>query len=206
MGSDGALVSLAIGLFVATNLDDIFVLLGFLSDPRYRPRQVAVGQFLGIATLYAASVVASLLALVVSPAYVGFLGILPIFIGLRQIRELRQSGTPEDAEDPPARSGRWNALSIAAVTIANGGDNLSVYIPIFATRSRAELAVIGAVFAAMTLLWLAAAFWLTRHRTLGAPIRRHGRRVVPFVLVGLGCYILYAAGSFTLLIESLSHE
>jgi cadmium resistance protein CadD (predicted permease) len=203
MGSEGALVGLAIGLFVATNLDDIFVLLGFLSDPRYRPGQVAAGQFLGIATLYAASVVASLLAWVVSPAYVGFLGLLPLFIGLKQIRDLRRGHTSEDAEDPPARSGRWHVLSIAAVTVADGGDNLSVYIPIFSTRSLAELAVIGAVFAAMTLAWLAAAFWLTRHRTLGAPIRRHGRRIVPFVLVGLGCYILYAAGSLALVVRLL---
>ncbi len=83
--------------------------------------------------------------------------------------------------------------------MADGGDNLSVYIPIFATRSASEVVAIGIVFAVMTLAWLGAAFWLTRHRTLGAPIRRHGHRVLPFVLAALGGYILYASGSITLL-------
>ncbi len=195
-----ALLALAIGLFVSTNLDDLFILLGFFSDPTFKPRQVAIGQLLGIAALYAVSVAASRLALAVAPAYVGFLGVLPIVIGLQKIRELRRDGAEDEGEDEPhARGGRWNALSVAAVTIADGGDNLSVYIPVFATRTGAELAVIGGVFAAMTLVWLAVAFWLTSHRTLGAPIRRYGHRVVPFVLVGLGGYILYAAGSLALL-------
>lgn len=191
------LLVLAMGLFASTNLDDLFVLLGFFSDPKFKPWQVAVGQFFGIAALYAVSVAASRLALVIAPAYVGFLGVLPILIGLKKIWELRQDDETDDG-DPQSRVGRWNALSVAAVTIADGGDNLSVYIPVFATRPGAEIAVIGGVFAAMTLAWLAGAFWLTSHRTLGAPIRRYGHRVVPFVLVGLGCYILYAAGSFAL--------
>ncbi len=195
-----ALVGIAVGMFATTNLDDLFILLGFFSDPKFRPRQVAVGQFLGIATLYAVSVVAALLALVVSPATIGLLGLVPIVIGLRKIRALRRADAADDDEDEPgARGGRWNTLTVAAVTVADGGDNLSVYIPIFATRSASEVAAIGVVFAVMTLAWLGAAFWLTRHRTLGAPIRRYGHRVVPFVLTALGCYILYAAGSITLL-------
>ncbi len=164
----------------------------------FRPRQVAIGQLLGIAVLYAVSVAAALLSLVVSPAIIGFLGLLPIAIGLRKIWALRVADD-DDEDAPVARGGRWNALTVAAVTVADGGDNLSVYIPIFATRSASEVVAIGIVFAVMTLAWLGAAFWLTRHRTLGAPIRRYGHRVVPFVLAALGGYILYASGSITLL-------
>jgi cadmium resistance protein CadD (predicted permease) len=198
MERDAALVGLAVGMFATTNLDDLFILLGFFSDPRFRPRQVALGQFLGIAMLYAASVATSLLAMVVSPAYVGLLGLLPVVIGLGKIRELRPGVAVDGEDDAVPRGGRWNVLTVAAVTIADGGDNMSVYIPIFATRSGWEVAAMGVVFAGMTLAWVGAAFWLTRHRTLGAPIRRHGRRVAPFVLVALGVYILYSAGTVAL--------
>jgi cadmium resistance protein CadD (predicted permease) len=51
----------------------------------------------------------------------------------------------------------------------------------------------------MTLVWLGVAHWLTHHRTIGAPIRRYGHRVVPFVLTALGVLILYEAGSIELL-------
>ena len=201
MATYAALVGLAIGLFVTTNLDDLFILLGFFSDPKFRPRQIAIGQLLGIATLYAVSVVASLLALVVLPAYIGFLGLLPIGIGLKKIWELRRGGGSDEDDEATAKRGRWNALTVAAITISDGGDNLSVYIPVFATRTHAEVAAIGAVFALMTLVWLRASFRLTSHRTLGAPIRRYGHRVVPFVLVGLGCYILYSAGTLAMALE-----
>ena len=196
-----ALFALAIGLFVTTNIDDIFVLVGFFSDPAFKPRQIAIGQLAGVAALYAASVVLSLLALVVSAAYIGLLGVLPIAVGLRKIWQLRRAVEQED--DPQTSAGtsapRGNILAVAAVTIANGGDNLSIYTPMFATRRGLDVALIGFVFAAMTLAWVGAAFWLTHHRTLGAPIRRHGRRLIPFVLVALGFYILHEAGTLALL-------
>ena len=201
MEAYAALLALAIGLFVTTDIDDIFVLVGFFSDPRFRPRQIALGQLAGVAALYATSVVFSLLSLVVSPAWIGFLGLLPIAIGLKKIVELRHADeSDDDTAAASSRSrGHGNILAVAAVTIANGGDNLSIYTPMFATRSAFDVAVIGLVFAAMTLVWVAAAFWLTRHPTLGAPIRRHGRRVIPFVLVALGFYILAEAGTLALL-------
>lgn len=197
-----ALIALAVGLFVTTDLDDLFVLVAFFSDARFRPRQIAAGQLAGLAALYAASVVFSLLSLVVAPAWIGFLGLLPIAIGLHAIAQLLRGDDSDDddaAADANGAGGRANVLVVAATTIANGGDNLGIYTPVFATRSGTEIAVIGVVFAAMTMVWVGAAFWLTRHPTIGPPIRRHGRRVVPFVLVALGCTILYDAGSFALL-------
>ena len=197
-----ALIALAVGLFVTTDLDDLFVLVAFFSDARFGPRQIAAGQLAGLAALYAASVVFSLLSLVVAPAWIGFLGLLPIAIGLHAIAQLLRGDDSDDddaAPDANSAGGRANVLVVAATTIANGGDNLGIYTPVFATRSGTEIAVIGVVFAAMTMVWVGAAFWLTRHPTIGPPIRRHGRRVVPFVLVALGCTILYDAGSFALL-------
>ena len=102
-------------------------------------------------------------------------------------------------QDHGASGGRGNALAVAAVTIANGGDNISIYTPLFATRPALDIAVIGLVFAVMTAVWLGVAHWLTSHRTIGAPIRRYGQRVVPFVLIALGVLILHEAGTVELL-------
>ena len=51
----------------------------------------------------------------------------------------------------------------------------------------------------MTVSWILAAHWLVSHRTLGAPIRRYGHRLVPFVLVALGIYVMVEADTFSLL-------
>lgn len=194
------LLVLAIGLFVSTNVDDLFILISFLSNPKFRPRQIVAGQLAGLGALYAAAVVLSLVALVIPPAWIGLLGLLPIVIGLKELWALRQPDEPEDDEAAGSSGtrGRGNVLAVAAMTVANGGDNLSIYTPVFATRSGLDVSLIGLVFAAMTLAWVGAAFWLKRHRTLGAPIRRYGVRVTPIVLIGLGAWILHEAGSVAL--------
>lgn len=196
------LIGVGIALFVSTDIDDVFVLLGFFADPKFKMRQIVVGQYLGIIGLYGASVVASLIALVIAPAFIGLLGLAPIAIGLKKawgLRKRADSSAAESEDHEKAPAGHGNVVAVAAVTLANGGDNISIYTPLFAARSAYDVAVIGVVFAFMTLVWLWAAHYLAHHRTFGAPIRRYGHRVVPFVLIALGILILYEAGTFELL-------
>lgn len=198
------LTSLGLGmvLFASTDVDDLFVLIAFMADPRFRTRHVAAGQFLGILALLVASFAISLVSLVLDPAYVGLLGGLPILMGIKGLLDLRR-GDDDDDDDirAPERSNgaASQVLSVFSVTIANGGDNLSAYTPLFATQSVIHTLAVAIAMLVMTGGWLAAAHWLVNHRTIGAPIRRYGERVVPFVLLALGVYILHRAGSFALL-------
>ncbi|WP_371422537.1 cadmium resistance transporter [Tardiphaga sp.] len=195
-------IALALPLFAVTNIDDIFVLLGFFSDPRFRARQIVVGQYLGMLTLIGVSLVAALVSLVLPPQYVGLLGLAPLAIGLKKLYDLRNASGDDDEDIPhkAGSSGIGNILSVAAVTIANGGDNIGVYAPLFATRGTSATGIIVITFLAMTAIWCLFAFWLVNHRTIGAPIRKFGHIVLPFVLIALGILILYEAGSFGLLI------
>ncbi|MDL2408782.1 cadmium resistance transporter [Rhizobium calliandrae] len=194
-------LGVAIILFASTNVDDIFVMLGFFADPKFRPREVVVGQYLGVAALYGASVLASLLSLVVPAAYMGLLGLAPIFLGLKKLWALRQGAEADDnlEDHEKASAGHGKIAAVAAVTIANGGDNIGIYTPVFATRTIDQIAIVGIVFALLTALWLGAAHFLVNHRTIGAPIRRFGHWIVPFILVGLGILILHEAGTIEFL-------
>lgn len=194
-------VGVAVVLFATTNVDDIFVLLGFYSDPKFRSKQIIAGQYVGIGALFAISVLASLTALVIPTPYIGLLGFAPIGIGIMKAWQLRKgsANAEEELEEHEVKPGAGNILAVALVTMANGGDNLSIYTPIFATRSPLEIATVGAVFAVMTAIWLGLASWMTHHRTIGAPIRKYGARAVPFVLIALGVYILYESGTLGLL-------
>ncbi len=181
-----ATVGLATVLFVSTNLDDLFVLLAFFLDPAARLRDVILGQYLGIGALVLLSLAASVLSLALAPAYVGLLGSLPIAIGVRQL-VARYRGA-EEAEEVPA-AGRL--LAVAGITVANGGDNIGVYTPVFATRSPAEITTIGIVFAVLIALLILAAHWLVRHPTLGAPVRRYGPALTPWVLIAIGVFVIF---------------
>jgi len=193
------LVGIAVVAFTSTNIDDLFVVLAFFATPHFRSRDVVLGQFIGIAVLLGASAMLSLVSLIVSEACVGLLGLVPISIGGRKLFDLwrgEESGARGEVMHTPRP--RFRALTVAAVTIANGGDNIVVYTPLFAGMAGYELAWTGLVSAAMTALWCGVAYRMVTHPTLGVSIRRYGHRVVPFVLIALGVLILHDAGSFSL--------
>src|SRR5579871_6674431 len=131
-----ALLGLAVIIFASTNVDDIFVLIGFLADPRFHLRNIAVGQYLGIGILVAVSVMGSLVSVVLAPDYLEWLGLLPILIGLIKLATLLRARDDNDARHHEAGSGSIGQIaSIAVVTIANGGDNIGVYAPLFAVQT-----------------------------------------------------------------------
>src|SRR5215470_10926801 len=121
----------AVGVFAGTDVDDIIVLTVLFLAGRAAGRptkaHVIAGQYLGIAALVAVSAIAAVGLLIVPQRWIGLLGLAPIALG---IRGLVAAATNRDSDTTVAAAG---VLSVAAVTIANGADNLSVYIPLFRT-------------------------------------------------------------------------
>ncbi len=188
-------------LFATTNVDDLFVLVAFFADPAFRPRQVVMGQFLGIGTLIAISLVGSLLALVAPPEYIGLLGILPFGLGaMRLVKLIRGSGgeAGEAGERAAPAGGHRRVVAVALVTIANGGDNLGAYVPVFATRTPVELAATVLVFLLMTAVWCFVGHALVAHPRLGPVLRRVGAPLTPFVLMGIGVLIVVESKAYQL--------
>jgi cadmium resistance protein CadD (predicted permease) len=182
-----------IAVFASTNIDDIFLLLAFFADPHMRHRAIVAGQYLGIGVLVIASALAALLAL---------LGAAPLLLGLNRLLALRtgEAGEQGDGEARGAadqgrnteRGMRRQALAVAGVTVANGGDNIGVYVPLFATAPDAIITY-TLTFAVMTGIWCTLGHALVNNRMLGAAMRRYGHAVLPVVLIALGVYILSGA-------------
>jgi cadmium resistance transport/sequestration family protein len=215
MSGLGTAFSAGITAFVATNIDDIIILLLFFAqvDANFRRRHIVIGQYLGFTLLILASLPGFFGGLVVPREWIGLLGLLPIAIGLKQLVN-RQEDTAQvqtvtsDFEPSSARKPIVSLLSsvlspqtykVAAVTVANGGDNISIYIPLFAGNNLVSLGVILGVFFLMVGVWCAIAYLLTRQPTIAQVLSRYGNAVVPFVLIGLGLFILYERGTFRLL-------
>jgi cadmium resistance protein CadD (predicted permease) len=185
-----SLALLATGAFVSTNIDDLFLLVGFFSDRSFSRSHIFAGQILGMAIIVAISLAAAWAALAISPQRVGLLGVAPIVIGMGKLLRLRK-----EEEEQPTGAG---ILQVATVTIVNGGDNIAAYTPIFATQGSRDMIATLAVFAVLTLIWCFAALVLVRHTALGKPLRRYGHVLLPFILIGLGGLILYRSGAINL--------
>ncbi|KNY30950.1 cadmium resistance transporter [Agrobacterium sp. SUL3] len=191
------LIGFAVVLFITTNIDDIFVLSGFFANPGFRPREIIIGQYIGIAMLVAVSLVASTVSILLPSAYVGLLGILPIIIGVKALYDLWRGDEDDDAA---TKTGKHNSLIVAAVTIANGGDNIGVYTPIFATNPFSATIIILIVFIIMVAVWIALSYWLVNHPSLGKPLRRFGHIATPIVLILIGALVMYEAETVHLIL------
>lgn len=180
-------LTLAATAFASTNIDDFVLLVAFLAMPAYRAREVVAGQFLGIFTLVAASLALSLLAMALPPRSVGLLGVLPVALGLHRL----WAGGEAEAEAVTARGGAARrVLTVAAVTVSDGGDNLSVWTPLFASATRAETSLTIAVFAALTALWCAVAGVVARQAARLRRVRVAVARALPWVWIAIGAYII----------------
>jgi cadmium resistance protein CadD (predicted permease) len=197
------LLLLAVLLFASTNIDDLFVLLAFLADASFSAKSVIVGQYLGIGALFAFSVGCVIAAHTVPTRYVGLLGFFPILLGLTRLVRLlrRREDTDESLERNMSARG---AFAVALVTIANGGDNITVYVPAFSVHSASQIAIFGLVFLLLTGVWLAVAWYITRHPRLGPPVRRVGNIFAPLVLIALGVVILTKSGAWRMLLDILN--
>lgn len=188
-----AFVGIGISAFVATNIDDLFILMLFFSSPNFQKGQVVIGQYLGIGMLVIISTIGSLLALVVPQYLIGLLGLVPISIGIIRLIQLRKSGNPVPRQKTE-RTSRWHQLSmltVAAVTFSNGADNIGIYTPLFAKyNSVSEVIFICLIFMIMTAIWCFVAYYLVSHPLIANRIRRTGHIIFPLVLIGLGVFIL----------------
>jgi cadmium resistance transport/sequestration family protein len=211
-----------VAAFAATNIDDLFLLMLYFSrannDPR-REREIILGQYLGFSVLVFISVLGYAGSLLFPRQYVGLLGFLPIVLGIRELLELRKGEDKEETIVEENANGRQNTRhgiwdssllrwvnpqvgSIAAVTIANGSDNIAVYSPLFAAGDASSMLIIIGVFLVMVRVWCWVADFLAENPVTAGPLRRYGRLLMPFVLIGIGLLILVESEAIQLFIPS----
>ncbi len=194
--------------FIATNVDDILILMLFFSQTNssFRRQHIVVGQYLGFIALVIASLPGFFGGLIIPPAWIGLLGLLPIAIGISNLIN-NQEDEPEIQTVSDSNTTAKSLLiaiapltyKVAAVTFANGGDNIGIYVPLFASNNLAELAVICLTFLVLIGIWCYVAYRLTRHKAIAHILTKYGERIVPFVLIGLGIFILLENKTYQLL-------
>lgn len=196
----------AIGLFAATNIDDIVVLMVlFLASTRgsLPGWKVVAGQYLGFATLVAISVVAAAGLTIIPDEWVGLLGLIPLAIGLYGlIRTLRRRSDDDDDDDDSSISA-VGLLGVAGITIANGADNISLYTPVFRTSPIADTVVTIIVFFLLVAVWCLVARVVGTNKTVTELLERVEHWLVPAVFIGLGLFILIESGVVPRLLELL---
>lgn len=187
---------------MATNVDDIVLLTLLFSRLPHggRALPLMVGQVLGFSLLVLVSLLGVLGGQALPRGGLALLGLLPIGLGLRRWHQASGGDadplTATDGDQAcPGLTGAGplaEGLGMAGLTVANGSDNIGVYLPLFARADHTAVTVTLITFAAALALWMALAWGLTRNPALAPLLQRVGGGLVPAVLIGLGLLILFA--------------
>ena len=185
----------AFAMFAATNIDDavVLVVLNMASRGGGIPKrwEIWAGQYLGFSVILLVSFLAALGLRVVPVEWVGLLGLIPLLLGIRGLVTLIRARRDGDPAPPVMATG---LLSVVAVTVANGGDNIALYTPVFRIIGVADATLTLAVFAVCTALWCLAGQLAVSHQRIVEILQRWGRWLVPVVFLVLGVYIFGRSG------------
>ena len=191
------LVFTAVAVFTATNLDDLFVLMIFFSNKEFTAKQIVLGQYVGVMALITISALSYFLKLVIPVNWIGLLGILPIIIGLKKLKDLKDNreistnyNINEENNGFFSKFRNSKSFLVALVSFTNGGDNIGIYVPLFASIGLQQMLVVISIFLVMILVWCYISFNLVENSILGDKIKKYGHIVLPFVLIFLGITIL----------------
>ncbi len=206
---------------MATTFDDNIYLTAFFSEVNrtFRPQHVVVGEIIGFTALVTVSFLGFLLGLAIPSTWIGLLGILPILIGLNNLFNLNKDNSDEDKSANLKRNSKfkgfdsrkrslWDIIRdpqtyrVSAVTISNGGNNLGIYIPLFASSSIQNLAVIVPVCYFIVCCWLFMSYTLTHQPGIAFVLSRYAVKIFPFVLMWLGFRILMDSESYRLFLPN----
>lgn len=177
---------LAVTTFIITNIDDLLILTFYFGSRKYKTGEVVMGQYLGIIILIVVSLSGLLIKHVIGQHYISLLGIFPILLGIRELRDRNR----EENSVPSERSRRSGVWAVATVTIANGGDNIGVYTPLFLKTETTSLIFYCAVFLVLTGLFCVLGYYFVNHPVTRNYVMRYGNMVMPYFLILLGLWIL----------------
>lgn len=191
----------AIGLFIATNIDDIIVLSLFFArgaGQKGTTLRILAGQYLGFMGILAAAVLVMLGAGAFLPTEaIPYFGLIPLALGLRAAWQAWRSDDDDD-DDAKIAGKKVGVMTVAGVTFANGGDNIGVYVPVFLNVDTAAVIIYCIVFLVLVAgLVLLAKFVATRP-PIAEVLERWEHVLFPIVLICLGIFILVSGSAFGL--------
>jgi cadmium resistance protein CadD (predicted permease) len=208
---------IGISTALATTFDDNLYLTAFFGkvNRTFGPKHIVLGEFVGFTALVLASLPGFFGGLLIPSTWIGLLGFLPIIIGISHL--MSRENTEEEVQTvsmnftsgAKSHHHKKSVLAtlrdrqtyrVSAVTIANGGNNIGIYVPLFASSNLPSLGVILCVCYFCIGMWCCLSYFMTRNPLMAPLLTRYGRKIFPFVLIWLGFSILMKSETYRLFI------
>jgi cadmium resistance protein CadD (predicted permease) len=189
-----SVVFVALFTFVATNIDTFTVATAqFAAAPLKRRRRIAGGRWVGMVLLIALAGVLAATLIDIPDRWLGLLAVVPLAFGVRGLLALRTPAGRAGEHKWPITKG---AISSVVLTLAAGGLNVAVYLPILDSYSKGDAALAAAIWAALAALLCAGALLAGRDSEGTKGLQRTAALVAPLALLGVSAVVVVQAGTW----------
>ena len=190
---DDIILAIAVSFmaFVSTSMDNLFLLVTLSLHPKYGIARVRIGYLIAVLIMLGICLIFAQGVQQLPVDYIPYIGLVPLGIGLYELYQLIRGKKPETAgnpEIPDAKRGTF--WTVALIMIAHSWDSIGVLAPLLSdTRPGLVSWMAISVVAAASLLTLVAQRAVA-HPKIRIQLERFAPKILPFLLIGVGLYIL----------------
>lgn len=189
----------------STAIDLLIILMLFFAKVKDKKgvRDIYIGQFLGSGLLILVSLFfAVILHYVPNKRLLGFLGIIPVFLGIKALI-LGDSDGEKMANEKLKDTNQNNLIkTLIFITIVScGADNVGLFVPYFISLALPKLLITLIVFLIMIFLLVFIAQKSVSIPTVGTVLEKYSRWFIGIVYIFIGGSVLIENGSIQLFIN-----
>ena len=189
----------------STAIDLLIILMLFFAKVKDKKgvRDIYIGQFLGSGLLILVSLFfAVILHYVPDKRLLGFLGIIPVFLGIKALI-LGDSDGEKMANEKLKDTNQNNLIkTLIFITIVScGADNVGLFVPYFISLALPKLLITLLVFLIMIFLLVFIAQKSVSIPTVGTVLEKYSRWFIGIVYIFIGGSVLIEIGSIQLFVN-----
>jgi cadmium resistance protein CadD (predicted permease) len=173
--------------FVATNIDNMVLLVGWVTSRQISFFRMALGYAAAVTAVFLVSLFLEQISSVLPIRYIGYLGLVPVLLGLQMLLGRRKDKEPAAAG---SEQGQLSITAVATTLFASSLDTILVFSSLLADSNNAADVRIILGYALTAFVWLVFAGFLCRHAARLRTLRVAAQWLAPVVMIVVGSYIL----------------
>ena len=193
----GGVFILGMVSYLSTSLDNLVLTVVLLGTGAARRLRVLLGVWLSALALLAILSLSLYSRNIVNAGLMGYVGLLPLSLGLWYLLSGATPSAPSHRVDGAAGWGM--TFSTGALLLANSGDSLALLLPLAAETRRDLLPLLAIAVRTAAVAFSFLALRLATLPGLSARAERYGMRLLPWIMIAVGLYVLSDTATDSLL-------
>ncbi|MQS53345.1 cadmium resistance transporter [Companilactobacillus mishanensis] len=180
--------------YISTSIDYLLILVILLATYK-NYKKILIGDLAGTTVLILSSMlIARILGFVPQEWILGLLGLIPIYIGVRQL--FVDDDDDDKVVNKIQNGNRGIILMTAIITVTTcGADNIAIYVPILIDVSNQQLVIVYITMIIMCLAFFVIGLLISKNKYIQNLIERSGKYLTSAIYIILGIYILFENGT-----------